>query len=538
MILKRFLTFFFILIAHLSFSRIDSLEYHIQGFATMGTEGYPPHWIESNRYGMFSDTTYNLMLVPGFSLPMSFGKKFGIEIGFDAAFSLNVKRNFIYQGYLNLRYGKLKLIAGRQEYTIGQYSERLSIGSFIVSNNALPYPRVGIGFYEYVDVPFTKGYVQVMGALNHGWLEEDRFEHSLTSDSYVQEKFAYIRSNKLPVNLHLGIAHLGIYGGVRSDGTKIPYDYWSVFFARPSNVSNQKGEAANAYGEHMGIFDWGLNFRIKGLKFQLYQQKPINDGSGFHTLFKYNKDNYIGGIVETKIPFFKKFLYEYVSTTYQAGNGIPDPVVEGKVRLPFMEEDRLWLEQYYTDLGHDVSGFDVTDWYNFLINEINYGHRFGGRVDYYNNQNYRNIYQGRIMGISIFHTKLQMLKYTGIEVDGQYIVNNRVKAHNFGFEGAINPRLNYWAKITYTQNYGAWQEYEGRYAWGGIAIDPDFEWYYKGSKTQWYSLFEIDYRFAKVKGLSLQAAVSYDFGQIIDNFGGLLGLRYSGSVNFKKSAKN
>ncbi len=537
MILKRYLIFFFILMAHLSFSRIDSLEYHVQGYAALGTEGYPPHWIVSNRYGMFNDTTANLMLVPGFSMPMSFGKKFGIEIGFDAAFTLNVKRNFIYQGYLNLRYGKLKIIAGRQEYTIGQYSDRLSVGSFIISNNALPYPRLGIGFYEYVDVPFTKGYVQVMGAFNHGWLEEDRFDHSLISDSYVQEKYAYIRSNKLPVNLHLGIAHLGIYGGSRSDGTEIPYDFWSVFFARGSNVAGQKGEAANAYGEHMGIFDWGLNFRIKGLKFQLYQQKPINDSGGFHKWFKYNKDNYIGAIVETKIPFIRKALYEYVSTTNQVGEGTPDPVVDGKIYFPFRDDDRLALEQYYTDLGYDVSGFDVIDWYDFLEDEVNYGHRFGGRVDYYNNNNYRNIYQGRIMGMSIFHTKPQMLKYTGLNISGEYVVNNRVKAHHFGFEGEINKRLSYWAKLTYTQNYGSWQEYEGRYKWEGIALDPEFDWYYKGSKTQWYSLFEIDYRFVKVKGLSLQAAVSYDFGQIIDNFGGLLGLRYSGLVNFKKSPK-
>jgi hypothetical protein len=142
------------------------------------------------------------------------------------------------------------------------------------------------------------------------------------------------------------------------------------------------------------------------------------------------------------------------------------------------------------------------------------------------------------MGMSIFHTKPQMLKYTGLNISGEYVVNNRVKAHHFGFEGAINPRLSYWAKFTYTQNYGSWQKYEGRYNWGGIVLDPDFEWYYKGTKTQWYSLFEIDYRFTKVKGLSLQAAVSYDFGQIIDNFGGLLGLRYSGLINFKKSAKD
>jgi len=516
---------------------IDSLEYHIQAYGAFGTEGYPPHWIVSNRYGLYSDTTNNWMLIPGFTLPMNFGKKFGIDVGFDAAFTANIKRNFIYQGYLNLRYGKFKIIAGRQKYTIGQYSEKLSVGSYIISNNALPYPRVGLGFYEYVDVPFTKGYVQIKGAFNHGWLEEDRFEHSRISDSYVQEKYFYVRSNRLPVNMHLGLAHLAIYGGYTIDGSKIPYDFWSAFFAKGSNAGNQKGESANAFGEHIGIFDWGFNFRIKSLKFQLYQQKPINDSGGYHQWFRHNKDNFIGALVETEFPYIQKFLYEFVSTVNQVGEGTPDPVVEGNILFPFVESDRLWLEEYYTERGYDVSGFDLIDWYDFLEDQVNYGHRFGGRVDYYNNNNYRNIYQGRIMGTSIFHTKPQMLKYTGIEIDGKYFVNNRVKAHNFGFEGFLHPRLSYWAKITYTQNYGAWQEYGGRYSWEGIAVDPDFEWYYKGTKVQWYSLFEVNYNFAKIKGLSMQAAVAYDFGQIVDNFGGHIGLRYSGLVHFKKSRK-
>ena len=535
---RKLLVLVFLLITNLSYSGIDSLEYHIQGYATFGSENYPTHWIESNRYGIFSDTTQNYMLIPGFSLPMSFGKRFGIELGFDAAFSLNINRNFIYQGYLNLNYGKLKIISGRQEYTIGQYSEKLSVGSFIVSNNALPYPRIGIGFYEYVDVPLTKGYVQIMGAFNHGWLEEDRFEHSLISDSYVHEKYFYIRSNKLPFNVHLGIAHLALYGGEHSNGTQIPYDFWAAVFAKPSNVSNQTGEAANAYGEHTGIFDWGFNFRIKGLKFQFYQQKPINDSGGFHGWFKYNNDNFIGAAVETEWPYVKRFLYEYVATRQQVGEGTPDPVVDGRKVFPHLEDDRIWLEEYYTDRGYDVSGFDIIDWYDFLEDQVNYGHRFGGRVDYYNNNNYRNIYNGRFVGTSIFHSKPEMLKYTGLEIDGEYVVNNRVKAHHFGFEGILHPRISYWTKITYTQNYGAWQEYEGRYNWGGVAIDPDFEWYYKGSKTQWYSIFEIDYRIGKVKGLHLQAALSYDFGQIVHNFGGLLGLKYSGLIHFNRSKRN
>lgn len=534
MILRRFLIWVLMLKSAITWSQVDSLELHIQGYGAFGSQGYPPHWIVANRYGIFDDASNSLVLVPGFSMPMSFGKKFGIQLGLEAALLSDISDSFIYQGYLNLTYGKLKIISGVLHYTIGQYSDRLSVGSFLVSNNARSYPRVGIGFYEYTDLPFTKGYVQIMGALNHGWLEKDRFEHSNISESYIHEKYFYIRSNKLPVNPHFGIAHFALYGGYRRNGTLVPYDFWSVFFARGSGVSNQKGEAANAYGEHTGIFDWGLNFRIKKYNFQLYHQKPINDSGGYHKWFKYNKDNYLGVMMDTEFPFVRKVLFEYVSTYQQGGKGTPDPVVDGKIVFPFLEEDRIWLEQYYTDRGYDVTGFDAIDWYDFLEDEVNYGYRFGGRFDYYNNNGYRNIYRNRIIGTSLFHTKPQMLQHAGTEIPGEYVVNNRIRAYNLGLEGEILPNLSYWAKITLTRNYGAWQEYEGRYKWEGIAIDPDFDWYYKGVRSQWYSIFEIDYRVPKVEGLSLQAALSYDFGQIMQNFGGMIGIRYSRAVHFKK----
>ena len=154
-----FIVFFVIFTVRSSLAQLDTLEYHVGVNGVFGSQGFAPHWIVSNRYGVFDDAGNDLMLLPGISARYGLGKHFQLEGGFDALIKYDLDQSLIYQGYINVEFHKLKFIAGRQEFTLGQYSEDLSSGSFLVSNNALPIPRVGIGFYDYVDVPFTEGYL-------------------------------------------------------------------------------------------------------------------------------------------------------------------------------------------------------------------------------------------------------------------------------------------------------------------------------------------------------------------------------------------
>jgi hypothetical protein len=542
--LKRIFISCFFIYSFACYGQVDSIKFQVLTFGVAGTNGYAPQWIVNNAYGLYNDSINDAGIMPGFFIPAHFGKHFRMETGVDFALKSHPEQSIFYQAYFNAYYGKLKLMFGREKYTLGQYSDSLSSGSFMVSNNALPYPRLGIGFYDYVDLPFTHGYVQVKGALNHGWLEKDRFEHSAYSSSYVHEKFAFIRSNKLPVNIHFGLSHMAMYGGYDQAGNKIPYDFWSVFFARGSSVSGVSGEASNAYGEHLGIAEWGLNFKIKKTKFQLYQQKPITDSGGYHDNFKYNKDNFIGILVDLPLKIINAIDYEYINTRGQCGEGTPDPVVNGKIVTLSNPDDIQYLEDYYTSLGYDVSGFDFFQWEAFLEDQVNYGNRFGGRVDYYNNYLYRHIYKGRIIGSPLFHTQPQMLRFAGSMIDDpmHYVVNNRVEAHHLAFKGQLIRNLYYRIKFTYTRNWGSWQEYRdsipladgGRYKWQGVKVDPNYQWYYKGIKKECYTLFELNYYLPSNPRFSVQASMAWDFGDITNNFGGMFGFKYNGFVAFKK----
>ncbi len=522
------IAFLFLVTVNLAYGQLDSMKIHLKSFGVAGTQGFGPHWIVSNRYGIFSDSTNDVLLMPGFELPMHFGKHLKIETGFDAVIKPKLNTSFIYQGYANVYYGKLKLMMGRQDYTLGQYSQTLSSGSFIVSNNALPIPRIGMGFYDYVDVPFTHGYLQVKGAINEGIMDNNRLAHSYFNRPYLHEKFAYIRSNKLPLNPFVGIIHFAMYGGVKSNGKRVPAHFADVFFAKHVSAPGE----INVYGEHLGIVEFGVSGRIRDYHFTYYYQIPITDRTGLENNFSRNMDFFTGINIKTdKKRIISGFVYEYNFTSQQGGLGLPDPVVNGTIREPWSASDRAWLKNYYTSLGYPVSNLNTEiEWRSFLQAVTNYGYLFGGRVDYYNQPQYRDIYYDKIIGTSLFITKPELKRMTGYTDPGNYVVDNRLTIHHMGIEGYISRNFNYRMMITYTKNLGNWQEYGGRYSWGGIAVDPNYSWYWKGSKIQWYSLLEADYKNENLEKFGFHLGFGYDFGQIYHNFGFIAGVSYNWKV--------
>lgn len=536
--MRRFILMLLLLLPELCFSQFDSLKIHIKAFGTGGTTGFAPHWIAADRYGLFSDTTNDALIMPGFEMPMRFGKHFKINTGFDFAINHDLKKSFIYQGYLNAYYGKLQLKMGRQEYTIGQHSDTLSSGSFIISNNALPVPMIGLGFYNYVEVPFTHGYVYIKGAWNQGWLDNNRLEHSLYNKPFYHEKYLYVKFARLPVNPFIGLVHTVMYGGVDKDGKKVGVDYWAAFFGKGSTAAGRRGEATNAIGEHLGIIDIGLTKTIKSTNITAFYQIPMSSSTGYIDNFSRNGDFFTGLLIKISgKKIISGFDYEWIRTWEQGGEGIPDPIVNGKFIVPSDPNDRQYLKDYYTALGYNVSDFNTEqEWRAFLEAYTNYGLLFGGRENYYNNHLYGHIYKSRIIGTPLFLTKPELRHMAG-NSNGYYVINNRVEAHHFGFFGWFTKNLNYRMLFTFTRNQGAWQQYGGRTTWEGIAIDPDFNWYWKGDRDQYYTLFEIHYSPPKFKHWNIQAAMAWDFGRIYHNLGGMVGIEYNMSELFNPTSK-
>lgn len=507
-------------------------------------EGQMPHWLIYNRNGIFKGDRNEFVSRLDLDFEHTFGK-WTLEAGLSGVGKFPMNESHAQEAYLNLSYGKLKLITGLEEQRYGDYHPGLSSGSFYISGNARPFPRVGAGFYEYVDVPFTNGYVQVRGFLNQGILNDDRGPLG-TDKPLFHEKTAYIRTNKLPVNLHVGVSHSALFGGTHRNGSKIPVDYFATFFANPSDKVGKVfwGEATNVAGGHFGVFDFGADFKVEEAEVQTYFQIPVRDMSGMNGTFRKNKDHIFGiSVKNINSSLISEFSYERVNTKWQCGPGLPDPVVNGKYYVAFQitDYDKFLFDNY----GIVVENISEHDFWLFIRKKENYGYLYGGRDSYYNNGMYYKgwSYHGAALGNSLLLT-LDRVKSINPGFDGSYdsfFANTRVSAHHFGVRGAFAKNLDYRLLYTHTYNLGTYAGLnKGCLNWDSMNPDSDYKYYFTYpdsdhiGKNEAYILLETVYTLPSAPHFKLNLNVGFDYGRLYRNYGVLAGLTYTGHILKKK----
>jgi hypothetical protein len=480
-------------------AQLDSIRYRIETQAAFSTKGYLPLWVVSNRFGVLEDGT-DALVRAGFEAPYTKGKKFVVSYGLDLVGKKNLGNSRIQQGFLKVKYGIFEVRGGRIEKTTGLQYDELSSGSLAQSRNAMPIPKVAITVPEYAHVPFTNGYLAFKGYLGHGWFGKDRF----VENSYLHEKNLYIKvGGDLPVNIFGGFVHYAEWGGNHPFAGELPSGVRDFLLVATGSSANEEsenvgGEVINALGNHLGIYDFGIEAKLNEYKVSLYHQTPWEDLTSLK-LFK-SKDRLLGINLQSfnKKKFVSGILYEYMYTKFQSGPGTPDP----------------------------VSG------------QSNYGYSYGGRDDYYNNYFYTSgwTYRNTIIGTPLFITKTRAENYFGEfrEYDNipYYIVNNRIIAHHIGIGGSISNSSSYRIKATYTRNYGTYGGLNnGRYSWA--SMDPDIvkDYEFAPPLDQLYMLLEFKTILPFNKNLTLQTALGYDVGEMSRNFGVLIGLQWNGVNN-------
>lgn len=452
-----------------AYAQIDTIKYHVQTMAAHASQEYLPLWIVSNRYGVLEDGT-DILLRAGLEAPYRNQKKFGISFGLDMVGKVNDA--FLQQGYLKIRYGKLELRGGRIEETTGTHHEVLSSGSLAQSRNARPIPKIALTFPQYVSVPFTNDYLKIKGYFGHGWLEKNR----KIASPYLHEKNLYVKAGgKLPVNVHFGLVHYAIWAGTHPTKGKAPnklVDYLRIITGKSGDRNDEgsqafQGEIDNGLGNHLGIYDFGMNVQLRRYNILAYHQTFFEDLSGFKLFL--NRDRLLGFSIKSKneAKLINGLLYEYLSTIYQSGPGM-----------------------------HNVTG---------------------GRDNFYNNSLYRSgwTYYDRIIGTPLFTTSQRAKHYFSDLKDYNMIVNNRVIAHHMGFTGFLKKNMEYIFKATYTKNLGTYT---------GISMGPDYP--FTPPPNQFYLLFECNTKL--YKSLVLQTAFGMDAGDMTHNYGGLIGLKWQG----------
>ena len=362
--------------------RTDSIRVNVESAFAVSTQNYLPQWIVANRFGKLEDQSPNGYFLAGIHSAYLGNKNWDFAWGVDLLANSELSASRIHQGYARGKYKFIELSAGWMERTVGEIPSELATGSWGISRNARPLPSVILAVPEFAPVPFTKGYLEFKGHWGHSWLEEDRY----IASPLMHEKSFYLqgKGKSFPMKMYLGVVHFAQWAGTRP-GRELDNGldaYWRVITGRNSRTTAGGGDFVNALGSHIGFFDFGFELPLANSTLSFYHHDPFEDELGFTRYYFYDQ---ISGLSwqREKGGFLQEVLYEFVYTEHQGGPGIPDP-------LPGVDSDNL---------------------------EPNYGYRYGGRDDYYNNFLYQSgwtLHQ-RSLGTPLFITN-QRSERIGLDV--------------------------------------------------------------------------------------------------------------------------
>ena len=410
----RLLTKIISLIIVLFFSSLtqaqkDTINYDISVSGLTSTGAESPFWLHSRQYGLNSSQPQSVNVLLGFEKRMlKMAKLF--DYGFKADLLLqtnNLNTNiYFHEIYAKARLLVFDFVVGLREEHLGNQDSTLSCGGFLFSMNARPMPKITVGIEHFIPVPFTYGYVEIKGALSHGWFTDNAY----ATNELLHHKYAYLRlGGKLPVHIQYGIDHAAQWGGSIPGIGQTPTglkDYINIFLGHSSGSDGTRSDQINALGNHIISQSLRLDVDISDFKIGGYWQNISEDGPIRIIGNTMNTPDGLWGIsVRNKnFPFVKGIVYEYLNTTDQSG--------------PYHDKD---------------------------------GIVYGGADSYFSHGEYQTgwSYFSKTIGSPFIFPQSKVI---GIN---RYSTNDRVIVHHVGIEGVIND-YQYRFLSSFIKNYGTY----------------------------------------------------------------------------------
>ena len=320
--------------------------------AVISTGEQAPFWFVANNSQRISKEPQSIwsrvLIEKDFDQQKKFDFGYGLDmIGrFDGGWSGDLT-----QAYAKMKYGHFQLFAGRQEEVFGMIDSTLSIGTLVNGNNALPIPKIAFSTLGWLDVPFTKGYVQFNAYFSHGWFEKDRF----VQNAFLHQKYFYLKvgGKNIPFEAYGGIVFNTQWGGTRSDNNqKQPSgfdDYIRIVLGQEGGNNASQSDQNNALGNHLGTWEIGGVFDLGKWKLTNYWQFLWEDRSGL-TPFNW-RDGMVGLSLKrkTRNHWINGANLEIIRTNDQDATKIGD---NGQ---PFLEPDNFFNNGQY------ISGWTYKD---------------------------------------------------------------------------------------------------------------------------------------------------------------------------------
>lgn len=486
-----------------------------EGIFAAGSGGFAPYYIASNNHGILTqsgDALLRLSLDKSPDSTKRFSYGFGVDFltgyasstdylrfspykaagatkvagGWLAPHSEHPSRIWLQQLYGEVRYRGVFLTAGMKQHSSALLSHTLSSGDLVESGNARPVPEVRIGFNDFQDIPFTKGWLQIQGEISYGkmtdngWLRDhyNYYNSHLNQGALYSYKRCYFRTKPAERFSATFGMQVGAFFGGKTDWYANGELYRTATYSKGIKqffkmLLPTDGGLEYYSGSSLGSWDVLLRYRLDdGSTIKAYMQKPWEDGSGIGFL---NGFDGVWGIQFTSARkgWISGAVIEYLDFTNQSGPMHWDP--------------------------DDAPGTDITN-------------RAEGADDYYYNQEY-NAYANYGMAIGspflvspIYNTD-GYLQFTA----------NRVRGFHVGVEGNLSSQVSYRVLGGYRRSWGS-----GRIPF----LSP---------KDDTSVMVEASYSPAKVPGLAIKGAIGLDRGQLYGNTtGGMLTVSYSGLIRIPK----
>ena len=448
-----------------------------------------PFWLRANQYGTVPLTDaplrFNAGLQADYRPADTSGHRPKVDWGYGANIVFNggtTNQFLITEGYLKARIGTFELYAGRRKEIIGLVDTLLTTGAYVWSGNALPIPKVQVGFPTFTNIPFTKGALAFLGTFSHGWFENSDRQ---IKGSYLHQTHLYGRLGKTSwrFRLYAGFNHQVIWAGqaalgvlpeyVAVDGnlpSNIRYYPAVVLGTRGADYINDKSITAfedNRIGNHLGSLDLAADVNISHWNLFFYRQFVYDDGSLFYGT---NLDDGLNGLRLKNLRkpsgvgfFLRQITLEYLFTGSQGGDVfvIDDPLLRGR--------------DNYFNHSQFIDGWT---------------------------------YFGRTIGTPFLTPQQEAIPSLPSRIG---IVNNRVSVFHFGLSALLFNKVDVSTKLSFSQNAGT------------------YDVPYLNLPQQFSGLFTVSVPVNILGGISLNGSFAVDSGELLpESKGGFVSLRKTG----------
>lgn len=486
----------------------DTVTWSVSAVGGGSTGDFAPYLIGANsggRHAMKSTVGIDAAVIKDYNLSRRFTWSAGTEIAAahqgDATYELyesnlwtarpwHPGRAWVQQLWAGVKWRGVFAEIGMRDHTSPIVDDNLSSGDLTLSNNARAVPRAEIGFIDYQDIPFTRGWVQIAGSAAYGkYTDSDALKHRynyyndhITLGQLFTYRHVHFRTRTdRRLSVTIGVQAAGAYGG-----TTYFYDRGHVTLEQknPQGIKAAwemfipgLGNSADGFveGNHLGTWDLKARYRLNnGMSFEGYFQWLWEDGSG---MGRRNMTDGLWGVSMTMPDGFgplHKVVVEYIDFRDQSG-----PMHWAPGDAPG------------TDIVTEATGGD----------------------NYYNNSTF-NAWANYGLGQGSSFPLAPLYNTDGFPE----FLHNRTRGVHIAATGNISPAVTWTAKFS----HGV--------AWGtGRIPDP------RAMKNT-SALATVDWDgSALVRGLSVSASVAFDAGSLRgDNFGALATVTYSGNFSFNR----